>query len=261
MRLLKRLAAEPPFRLLARELVRLFARDPRTRGEWIADPYPYYLIGLLEAAGVARGQGEAGFTAIEFGVAAGNGLVQLQRHAAAVEAVTGITIKVVGFDSGAGLPEFIGDHRDHPDLWSYGAYPMDHDALRARLDPARTTLILGIIRETLPAFIERADHPPVGFVSFDLDLYSSTRDALGIFRHPARRMLRQTPCYFDDIDFLANHRWAGEPLAIEEHNRDCADVKIDRWYSIGERPFKDAHFWTKMMVAHDLKAIDACARR
>ena len=69
-------------------------------------------------------------------------------------------------------------------------------------------------------------------------------------------MLRQTPLYFDDLDFTSNHRWAGELLAIDEFNRTCDAVKIDRWYNIkGGKPFPEAYYWEKMFMAHDLEAI------
>jgi hypothetical protein len=37
------------------------------------------------------------------------------------------------------------------------------------------------VKETVPSFLQGGDFPPVGFVSFDLDYYSSTADALAIF--------------------------------------------------------------------------------
>ena len=71
-------------------------------------------------------EGIPAISAIEFGVAGGSGLLALEREAAAVEAELGVAIKVYGFDNGpAGLPEFIGDHRDHPDKWRPGDFPLD----------------------------------------------------------------------------------------------------------------------------------------
>src|SRR3954462_6390867 len=85
---------------------------------------------------------------------------------------------------------------------------------------------------------------PLGFISFDLDLYSSTRNALEILRSPKRKMLRQTLLYFDDISFLIDHRWASELLAIEEFNAKTTDVKIDRWHNIrGDGPFPEAPYY------------------
>lgn len=253
---LARLAMEPPFRIAARALLRCLKVSARTRALWEISKRPAYLLGVVTAAEQARKQGVGEISVIEFGVAGGDGLVALQEEADLVERETGIRIKVYGFDAGPrGLPEFIGDHRDHPDAWKPGDYPMDVQALRSRLT-RRTSLILGNVRDTIQGFYRHYQPPPVGFVSFDLDLYSSTRDALQVFALPDKRMLRNVPVYFDDIEFLFNHRFAGELLAIEEFNRNNAQVKIDRWHGVRKnRPFPERPFLDKMYVAHDLEAI------
>jgi hypothetical protein len=192
---------------------------------------------------------------IEFGVAGGAGLLALQHEAEAVERETGVRIKVFGFDMGAGLPSFIGDYRDHPDMWRPGDYAMDEPRLRAKLRE-RTTLIIGNVAETAPNFLRQYDPPPIGFISFDLDLYSSTRDALRILSDPDRRMLWHVPVYFDDIEFLGNHRHAGELLAIDEFNDQQNGVLIDQWYGVRSgRPFPERPFLDKLRVAHDLRAV------
>jgi hypothetical protein len=69
-------------------------------------------------------------------------------------------------------------------------------------------------------------------------------------------MLWQVPLYFDDIEFLFNHKFAGELLAIEEFNEASSQVKIDRWYGVRTgRPFPERPFLEKLYVAHDLEAI------
>src|SRR5262249_16807684 len=151
---------------------------------WDISARPAYLLGLVMAANQARIENRPEICAIEFGVAGGNGLLALQSEAEAVEKESGIAIKVYGFDMGSGgLPEFIGDHRDHPEKWRPGDYPMVEDALRSRLTP-RTTLILGNVRDTVTGFFDGHQPPPIGFVAFDMDLFSSTRDALRIFTDP-----------------------------------------------------------------------------
>jgi hypothetical protein len=132
---------------------------------------------------------------------------------------------------------------------------MDEAALRVRLTK-RTTLIIGNVMDTAPEFFARYQPPPIGFISFDMDLYSSTRDALRIFAVPEKRMLRHVPLYFDDIEFIFNHRFAGELLAIDEFNQEGHAVKIDRWYGVKTgRPFPERSFLDKLYVAHDLAAI------
>jgi hypothetical protein len=251
-----RLAKEPPLRIVARALLKLLPVSVETRALWELSARPAYLVGVLEAARQAQREGVGEIAAIEFGVAGGEGLLALEAEAAAVEAATGVRIRVFGFDRGRhGLPEFIGDYRDHPDVWRPGDYPMDEEALRRRLSP-RTELVLGNVRDTVPAFVERADVPPVGFVSVDVDLYSSSRDALRVLSHPAARTLAHVPLYFDDVDFFFNHRFAGELLAIEEFNREHEGVKIDRWRGVRvDRPFPERPFLDKLYVAHRLEAI------
>jgi hypothetical protein len=193
---------------------------------------------------------------VEFGVAGGNGLMALQEEAAAVERETGVRIKVFGFDNGPnGLPTFIGDHRDHPDAWQPGDYAMDEAKLRARLAP-RTTLILGNVRDTVPAFVNQGLAPPIGFMAIDLDLYSSTVQALNILSLPSAKMLHRVFIYFDDIELTICHRYAGELLAIDEFNRTNEKIKIDRLRGFNSnRPFPEKQYLKMMYVAHDLQAI------
>jgi hypothetical protein len=253
--MLGRLMMEPPFRLLVREVMKFAARDVRTRAKWEVSKRPAYLVGVLQAAEQAKRQGVPVISVIEFGVAGGDGLVALQAEAEAVELATGVRIQVYGFDAGpGGLPAGTGDYRDHPDHWQPGDYPMDVPALKARL-MARTRLILGDVKETVRKF----DGPPVGFVSFDLDLYSSTRDALKIFDFAPT--LWHVALYMDDIEFFFNHKFAGEFLAMDEFNRQNDRIKIDRWYGVKYgRPYPERAWLDKMFVAHDLRVVAAAAR-
>lgn len=175
------------------------------------------------------------------------------------EKETGVRIKVVGFDRGTGLPPTKGDYRDHPDEWVEGVFPMDEKWLRARLLPG-TELILGDVRHTVPEFMERQSCP-LGFLALDLDLYSSTMQALEILRlpnnHDHLRMLRRVFLYFDDILGTVNHRFAGERLAIEDFNRENQRVKIDHWYATSGRIFRDYAWIRKMYVAHDIATINS----
>jgi hypothetical protein len=209
---------------------------------------------------MAKLQRQPAITVVEFGVCTGGGLLSMEEHARQIESSTGVSIKVVGFDSGDGLPTLIGDFRDQPDRWQPGSFKMTNfDDLRNRLDPMRTQLIIGDVRDTVPRFLEIGNVAPLGFIAFDLDLYSSTKSALEILRNPKCKMLLQTPLYFDDIyDYITDHRWAGERLAIDEFNRTSDWVKIDYWYDLKyDKPFPEARYWEKMRVAHDLQAISS----
>ena len=259
-RLLLRLAMEPPLRLLIRAALLMgLPASCQTRALWDISTRPAYLMGVLEAAKQAIAQEIPAISVIEFGVGGGDGLATLQSEAEAVERHTGVAIEVYGFDRG-GLPPLIGDYRDHPDVWQAGDYPMDESSVRSRLT-ARTKLIVGDVKDTLPRFFERFRPAPVGFVAFDMDLYSSTREALRIFTLADKQMLRHVPLYFDDIGHLFDHKYAGELLAIEEFNQASDGVKIDRWYEVHVgRPFPEQHFLERLYVAHDLAAISGTDR-
>lgn len=255
---LKRFAKEPPFRLFLRAFLSALPTSVRTKALWELGRRPNYLVGVLAAADQARRQNAAEISVIEFGVAGGNGLLALEHWAAAVEREVGVKITVYGFDTGTGLPDLCGDHRDHPDKWMPSDYKMDIPALRRRLSD-RTQLIIGNTRETVPDFLQTTLRVPIGFASIDVDLYSSTKNVLALFSGPDRKMLRQTYLYFDDVaDPKATffHRFAGELLAIDEFNACNEDVKIDIWRGLRSgRIFPESGWTEKMYIAHDLDAI------
>lgn len=256
--MLMRLLAEPPFRILTRAALKYLPTSLETKVKWELSTRPAYLLGVYEAARQAKREGEDEIEVIEFGVAGGTGLVELQRIAQLVEEATGIRVRVIGFDMGnKGLPSFIGDHRDHPDQWKPGDFKMDEAALKAKLDPDRTTLILGNVVDTVMKYALQYQRSPVGFISFDMDLYSSTRDAFALFSHVDT--LAHVPLYFDDIEFSFNYATAGELRAIQEFNDMYEDdAYIDQWYGIKDgRPFPERGFLEKMRVFHNYRAIEA----
>jgi hypothetical protein len=254
--LVKAIAMEPPLRTVIWFLVFLLPVPVRWKAQWGAAQMAQYLVGVLAAADHARRQGIDAISVIEFGVATGVGLRLLERHAAAVERATGVKIAVYGFDTGSGLPTLIGDYRDHPDTWEPGAYSMAGTGLAETLT-SRTTLVLGDVAATVPRFVAEGGAPPIGFISFDLDLYSSTREALKILTLPGKRTLSRVFLYFDDICNTWSHSYAGERLAIREFNEASEPVKIDRWFDVDLwRPFADRQpRLRQMFIAHDLEAI------
>jgi hypothetical protein len=189
---------------------------------------PHYGRCLLQAALLAKKLGHERITAIEFGVAGGNGLMALEMHADHVAQATGVQVSIYGFDTGAGMPSPT-DFRDLPYLWQSGYYAMDAERLRARLRSAK--LVLGPVEDTVRGFCELENPPPIGFVAFDLDYYSSTRSALGLLAAPHRFLLPRVVCYFDDIvgDLeMAINEYTGELLAIREFNNNHDDLKLAR---------------------------------
>jgi hypothetical protein len=216
---------------------------------------PQHAFGLLAAADIASFVGVDEIIAIEFGVAEGKGLTNLAEVATAVTDETGIEISLLGFDSGRGLPAPI-DFRDHPEIWREGDFSMpDPSALRSVLGDG-VELILGPVAETVPEFIASRRSAPIGFVSFDLDLYSSTREALSIFAIGCDRLLPVVATYFDDviggtgrIGSMFRTEAAGQLLAIEEFNRSHDSRHIDRIRILPYRRPLDREPWIERMYA------------
>jgi hypothetical protein len=190
---------------------------------------PAYLWGSLHGAHLAKGLGIGAVSLIEFGVAGGNGLVDLDQIALEIEASLGVRADVYGFDTGGGLPAPV-DTRDCPNLFSGGDFPMDVKRLRARLRSAE--LILGDVADTVGPFLALRP-PPAAFISFDLDLYSSTVQALRLLETNAEgRLLPRVQCYFDDITGYTYAEFNGERLAIREFNERNRLRKISPIYAL-----------------------------
>jgi hypothetical protein len=201
---------------------------------------------VLHAASVARYQGVPRISVLEFGVAGGNGLVALERAAAAASG-DGVEVEVHGFDTGAGLPAPV-DHRDTPYVHAAGHFPMDEDALRARLSSA--SLYLGLVRDTLGAWSSDA---PVGFVALDLDYHSSTVDALALFDLPAERLMPRVMVYVDDAHGYPWGDTNGPRAAIREFNAARSSRALDSLYGMRHlvpRPAFDARWPEALWLAH-----------
>ncbi len=245
------------------DLLWYLSRIPGARGLWqrypvgsIPDrvrfgiwPRPHYAYGVNFAADLANNLGLREVCVIEFGVAGGNGLLALEDCAGRIGNHYGVKVHVWGFDAGVGLPLPI-DYRDFPHLWGEGDYVMDVAALKARLRSAQ--LILGDIAETIPEFLQRAGVPPIGFVSFDLDYYSSTTAALKIFEGPQGSRLPRTLCYFDDIiwpEAACHSEYTGELLAIAEYNMAHETCKVAK---VANFRWTRAHAaeWNEQIYAH-----------
>jgi hypothetical protein len=230
--LLKHLFADPiPMRYFALRLVdrrfNLLGYAQKLRIGSIERPHYGYC--MLEAATLAAKLGHPAISVIEFGVAGGNGLLAMERHADFVEKETGVKIEIFGFDMGTGLPPPM-DYRDLPYLWQSGYYRMEKAKLEEKLQ--RSKLSLGPVKDSVKGFLESFDSnppPPIGFISFDLDYYSSTVQAFHVFSGASASVLPRVICYFDDVAGdceAAYNDFTGELLAIAEFNAANDGVKI-----------------------------------
>ena len=190
-----------------------------------------YAYGIHRACRQARSLKVSRITAIEFGVAGGNGLVAMEDHAAEISELTGVEVDVVGFDTGEGLYE-VSDQRDMPYAFAGGNYRMDRPRLEARLRDAE--LVIGDAAETFGTYLERGE-APIGMMAFDMDLYSATSAVLRHVSGDPGRFLPRPSVYFDDVVGRQQQDYsdfAGELLAIHEFNaaNDRCKLSEDRFF-------------------------------
>jgi hypothetical protein len=212
-----------------------------------------YAFSLLKTAELAMVQGLKSVTVIEFGVAAGAGLVNICDISRNITKLTGVDFKIFGFDSGKGMPP-PRDHRDHPEVFSAGSYPLiDRSALMRAL-PHNAKLILGDIQETLPPFLAGLSaSSPLGFVVIDVDYYWSAKECLNVFLGAADNYLPWTLVYLDDIGFESANPWAGELLAVREFNEENEMRKINLFRGLRhKRLFKHTSWFDQVYLLHVL---------
>jgi hypothetical protein len=212
----------------------------------------HHAYALLRAADDAKNLGLKSITVIEFGVASGAGLLNICDISQRVTKITGIEFDIIGFDTGGGMPA-PESYRDHPDLYAKEDFPMDVVALK-RMLPSNAKIFLGDISLTIKEFLcQLTAHSPIGFVSIDVDYYSSTRDALLLFDGESDQYLPRVQVYLDDLEDLAHNSWCGELLAVNEFNAVREVRKIEQHKFLrGYRVFKNARWIDHMFQLHVL---------
>jgi hypothetical protein len=216
-------------------------------------PRPPYAYGVFSAAEQAKRLGIGAISVFEFGVAGGRGLVALEEISEQIGVALGVKISVFGFDGGTGMPAPEG-YRDVPHVWGQGFYTMDADSLRRRLKSAK--LILGNVAETVPAFMRDGGFPPIGFVAFDLDYYSSTKRTFALFEGGADTRLPRVYSYFDDIMWpvtACHNEWIGELCAIREFNEEHQSKKLAPIHLLQYTLPHPAAWQEQMYVLHDFE--------
>jgi hypothetical protein len=209
------------------------------------------MYGMLRAADVAKYFGKKNVTVVEFGIASGAGILNMVTLAPAIENETGVSLRIVGFDSGGGLPTIQG-YKDHPELWNPGDFSTgDRDGLARQLK-GRAEIIWGNVADTARPFIDNLDPiAPLGFIAVDLDLYSSTKAALTCLGGSPEKYNPAVSMYFDDVRFYFASEWSGELAAIREFNDEHELRKISPDRSLpGQRPAKVESWYAAMYVYH-----------
>jgi hypothetical protein len=218
----------------------LRARYRKLKEDPVCAKKPEYIWGVLQGAALGKVLGFERISVIEFGVAGGRGLLAMEQAAEMVERMMGgIQIDVYGFDAGKSLPK-PQDYRD-------GQFPMDGNQLERRL--RRAQLELGLVEDTIPIFLD-SNPAPIAFVSMDLDLYSSTKNALKIFEADERFLLPRVLCYFDGILGYTFSEYNGERLAISEFNDIHSMRKISLLYGLKYFTLVGSSWPDKMFFLH-----------
>jgi len=209
---------------------------------------PNYAYLLFNAAALAAKLGHKRISAIEFGVAGGNGLLSMERHAAEIEKIFPVQFEIYGFDTGAGLPPPT-DYRDMPYHFQESSYSMDRAKLTERLHRAR--LVIGDLRQTARSFFVDHHPAPIAALSYDLDFYSSTVAALEMLCAGERYYLPRVFCYFDDTvgdESELYNDFTGERLAIREFNERHETIKLCQAYFASARASQLWHH--QIWIAH-----------
>lgn len=187
------------------------------------EPYAY---GILSSADYAIENNIKKITIIEFGVAAGNGLLNMCYIADKVNKLTGVEFQILGFDTGKGMPPPV-DYKDHPEKYFTGDFPpIDSEKLVNSL-PSNARLILGNISDSIKDF-DKYCNSPIGFVSVDVDYYTSTLDCLKVFNLSSDKYLPYVFTYFDDVYNIDHNDFCGELLAINEFNLKNENRKVTK---------------------------------
>jgi hypothetical protein len=208
---------------------------------------PHYALTLSLGVASAIFCNVGKIVAIEFGVGRGGGLLDLCKAAAFFRKELDIEIDVYGLDNATGLPP-PADYRDHPEFWKQGAFELnDPQALRAQLPPY-AKLVIGDVADTTAMFKDiLSEDSPLGFVSVDVDYYSSAMSSLEVMKFDATGYLPTVPMYFDDLmqDQVTSNDWCGEALAIRTFNAEDRPRKIQensRFNTLRpKRPYHGCH--------------------
>lgn len=219
----------------------------------------HYAYGVYEAAERAKGLGLSEITVIEFGVANGRGLLAMALYAEKIERYLGLKIRVLGFDSGEGMPKTEG-YKDHPEIYATGDFPMQDRNKLLSILPGNTQLVLlDLIKNDWTTYLKA----PVAFISIDVDYYSST---IAILKYLAvlssDLLLPNTVIYFDDIQLPNHNPYQGELLAIEEFNSSNTFRKIVDFSKVlrSTRRLKEAvwinHIYQLHVLDHEIRNVE-----
>lgn len=210
-----------------------------------------YAMPLLQAADYARALGLPRIYVLEFGVAAGAGLVNLAWLGQRVTEETGVEISIIGFDTGTGMPPPV-DYRDYPEEFVAGDFPLPDPGALERILPAGVRVVYGPVVETARDFVRTLD-APIGFAVMDLAYYSSTVQALSVLEGPPDCYLPMTLVYLGAVRIDNANPAVGELCAVREFNQRHALRQIHPFTSLRDkRIFRRAAWLDQIYTLHVL---------
>lgn len=196
--------------------------------------------------------GKEGTSLIELGVRDGKGLSFIIKVCKYLTNRIGTKYNIYGFDTFEGMPKLEG-FEDHNEIWEEGQYKpiisyekmvenfrdkVTADGTNTTIISAGAILIKGDVKDTVTNFLDNLDiEYPIGFISLDLDLYSSTKSGLKILEDVnSNKYVPTVLMIVDDQDFLLTYNdWCGEALAIREFNDSNKMRKIQNRKEIYQR--------------------------
>ena len=118
----------------------------------------------------------------------------------------------------------------------------------------KTKIYYGEIKETINLLKnDLADNIKIGFVSIDVDYYSSTKACTKVFNFDQFFYLPSVIVYFDDVNNPDHNVFCGELLAIDEFNLANKYRKITKMTQLRNyRIFKNAIWLDQMYFLHVL---------
>lgn len=202
-------------------------------------PRPHYALCLLIAAHQAKSLGYKKISIIEFGCWECDGLIDIENYIDDIKKIFDIEFAVYGFDLGDGHPEYKRDPRDRLYELSKGDYTFKKKDNLQKLK--YTKMIWGDVKDTVRDFIkdEPLEKQPIGFISFDLGLYTSTKNALSLLNEKSDFFIPRVPMYFDNKYFVLENE--GDLYALKEFN-NTSSKKISE---IGEMAEQMSLSWKK----------------
>lgn len=227
----------------------LFFGNYRLKIKYDLIPREGYAYGILAAADLAKSNNINKISIIEFGVASGKGLLNMCYISEKVTKLTGVEFEIFGFDTGKGMPPPL-DYRDHPEKYFTGDFPPINQEKLINSLPKNAKLILGDLSDTILEIKNHITHP-IGFVSVDVDYYTSTVDCLKIFEKDISLYLPFVYTYFDDIYNIDHNDYCGELLAISEFNGRNTLRKISKATMLTQtRIFRRSPWTHQIYLAH-----------